>query len=77
MTCAYDRVLEIVGQVLRDGAVDPALDFFANGANSLTLLRIVDLVRDECGADIWLADAFEAPDIESFARHAATMAGAD
>jgi acyl carrier protein len=76
VTRVYDRVFEIVGRVLRDGEVDPALGFFDNGANSLTLIQIVDLVRAECGADIWLADAFDAPDIESFARHAAAVAGA-
>ncbi|MFC4856080.1 acyl carrier protein [Actinophytocola glycyrrhizae] len=70
----HDRVLEIVRRVLRHD-VDPALDFFDNGATSLALVHIVELVRAECGADIWLTDAFDAVDIASFADHAAKHAG--
>jgi hypothetical protein len=69
----YDRVFEIVGRVLRSGEVDPALDFVDNGANSLAMVQIVELVRTECGAEIWLADAFDAPDLASFARRAVAM----
>lgn len=68
----YDRVFEIVGRVLRCGAIEPALDFFDHGANSLAVVQIVELVRAECGADVWLVDAFDAPDIDSFARQVAT-----
>jgi acyl carrier protein len=69
-----ERVLEIVRRVLR-GDVDPALDFFDNGATSLALVHIVELVRTECGADVWLTDAFDATDVASFADHAADHAG--
>ncbi|MFE4924857.1 phosphopantetheine-binding protein [Streptomyces sp. NPDC056661] len=64
----YNRVLEIVRRVLRSGDVDPALDFLDNGASSLALVHIVELVRSECGADVWITDALDALDIESFAR---------
>lgn len=64
----YDRVFEIVERVLRCGEIEPALDFFDHGANSLAVVQIVELVRAECGADIWLTDAFDAPDVESFAQ---------
>jgi acyl carrier protein len=73
----YDRVFEIVGRVLRCGAIEPALDFFDHGANSLAVVQIVELVRVECGVDIWLADAFDAPDIESFAQQVAATVGTE
>jgi hypothetical protein len=44
------------------------LDFFDLDANSLEILQIVELVNDECGVSVTVTDAFDAPDIDSFAR---------
>ena len=63
----YEQVLAIVGRVLRLEVVDPAADFFDLGATSMSLVQIVELVRAELGADIWITDAFDAADVDEFA----------
>lgn len=64
----YTAVLAIVRRVLRVDAVDVHDDLFDIGASSLAIVQIVDLVRHECGAEISVTDAFDAPDLDSFAR---------
>ncbi|PCG84209.1 hypothetical protein CIB93_20550 [Streptomyces sp. WZ.A104] len=68
----HAQVLDIVREALRLDDFDPAWDFFDLGADSLTVVRIVELVRDRCGADVWITDAFDAPDVDAFAELAAT-----
>jgi acyl carrier protein len=67
----YRAVLAIVRRVLRADAVDVHEDFFDLGASSLAIVQIVDLVRHECGAEVSVTDAFDAPDLDTFARLAA------
>lgn len=67
----YAAVLAIVRRVLRVDAVDGHDDFFDLGASSLAIVQIVDLVRHECGAEVTVTDAFDAPDLDTFARLAA------
>lgn len=67
-----DQVFAIVKRVLRVDDVPPNVDFFDLGAGSLPIIQIVDLVRKECDSDVWITDAFDAPDVASFAALAAT-----
>jgi acyl carrier protein len=67
----HDAVLAIIQRVLRTDAIDVHSDFFDLGASSLAIMQIVDLVRHECDAQVSVTDAFDAPDIESFALMAA------
>lgn len=64
----YGQVLAIVRRVLQCGEVDPGSDFFDLDATSLAILQIVELVNDECAVPISVTDAFDAPDVDSFAR---------
>ncbi|MGV9295808.1 phosphopantetheine-binding protein [Amycolatopsis sp. NPDC003676] len=73
-TDVYEKVLTIVRQVARDPAVDPAASFEQLGVGSMELVHIVELVRSECGTDVWIDDAFDAADVASFARLAAGQA---
>ncbi len=70
----YTAVLAIVRRVLRVDAVDVHHDFFDLGASSLAIVQIVDLVRHECGSEVSVTDAFDAPDVDTFARLAADRA---
>ena len=64
----YQRVLEIVRQVVGCGEFDPHDDFYDIGARSLAILQIVELVTSRLGVSISVTDAFDAPDVDSFAR---------
>ncbi|GAA2410969.1 hypothetical protein GCM10010191_20000 [Actinomadura vinacea] len=66
----YELVLEVVRRVLRVELLDVHRDFFDLGANSLALMQVVSRVQQECGPAMSLADAFDAPDIDSFVRAA-------
>ncbi|GHJ41636.1 phosphopantetheine-binding protein [Streptomyces sp. TS71-3] len=68
----YEQVLGIVRRVLRVDALDVRQDFFTLAATSLAVLQIVSLAQQECGVELSVVDAFDAPDIDSFAR---TVAG--
>jgi acyl carrier protein len=63
----YDSIIAVVQRVLRVQDLDVRSDFFDLGASSLAIMQIVDLVRSECDTDVSVTDAFDAPDIESFA----------
>jgi acyl carrier protein len=64
----YTQVIDVVGRVLQVQAVNPMADFFDLGADSVAVLQIIELVGDECGVSVSVTDAFDAPDIDSFAR---------
>ncbi|MGK5627818.1 acyl carrier protein [Streptomyces sp. URMC 123] len=72
----HGQVLDIVRSVLRLDTYETTWDFFDLGADSLAVVRIVERVREECGADVWITDAFDAPDVDSFACLAAERAAA-
>jgi acyl carrier protein len=69
-TSVRDQVFAIVKRVLTHGEVAENVDFFDLGASSLEIIQIVDLVRKECGSDVWITEAFDAPDIGAFADYA-------
>lgn len=71
---SYNDVVEIVRQVLEVDQVDTSNDFFDLGATSLTIMRIVENVQAAIGSKITVTDAFDAPDVESFALLAARTA---
>lgn len=73
-TDVYEQVLTIVRRVARKPAADPVASFEQLGVGSLELVQIVELVRSECGANVWIDDAFDAADVASFAQLAADRA---
>lgn len=64
----YGQVLDIVGRVLQCEQLDPRADFFDLDASSLQILQIVELVNEECTGPVSITDAFDVPDVDSFAR---------
>lgn len=62
-----DQVFAIVKRVLKRDDVPENVDLFDVGASSLAIIQIVELVRRECDSDVWITDAFDAPDIGAFA----------
>ncbi|MFC4044735.1 non-ribosomal peptide synthetase [Dactylosporangium siamense] len=67
-------VAEVLGGAL--DAVDDAADFFALGGDSLGAVRVQELIRDRCGADVPLADwlaggAADVPRLTALVRRAA------
>jgi acyl carrier protein len=71
----YECVLDIVRRVLRVDTLDVRKDFFDLAATSLSIMQIVSLVEQECGASVSIMEAFDACDIDSFARTAAERCG--
>ena len=71
----YERVMEIVRQVVGCGEFDARDDFYDIGARSLAILQIVELVVSRCGVPVSVTDAFDAPDVDSFARLVVAHAG--
>ncbi|MES4906071.1 MULTISPECIES: acyl carrier protein [unclassified Streptomyces] len=71
----YECVLDIVRRVLRLDTIDVHKDFFDLAATSLSIMQIVSLVEQECGAPVSIMEAFDAGDIDSFARLAAERCG--
>jgi Phosphopantetheine attachment site len=64
----YQRVLDIVRQVVGCGEFDPRDDFYDIGARSLAILQIAEQVTSRCGVAVSVTDAFDAVDVDSFAR---------
>ncbi|WP_194912063.1 non-ribosomal peptide synthetase [Catenulispora rubra] len=65
-----DRLARIWAEVLELPAVDPDADVFGLGANSLTVLRVVNRLRTEFGVDIPMGQVFETPTVRGLAGRA-------
>lgn len=62
-----EHVFTIIKRVLQRDDIPPNVDLLDLDASSLEIIQIVELVRTECDSDVWITDAFDAPDIGSFA----------
>jgi len=64
-----EHVFTIIKRVLRRDEISLNVDLLDLDASSLEIIQIVELVRKECDSEVWITDAFDAPDIDSFADH--------
>ena len=64
-----EHVFAIIRRVLQRDEIPPNVDLLDLDATSLEIIQIVELVRKECDSEIWITDAFDAPDIDSFADY--------